>query len=78
MNQQGVPEHTLIFCLPSFYNSKLHLDLLKKRLIFLFERDRGCTCVSGGKAEGENLQAGSLLNMEPNTGFDPIIHEIMT
>ena len=33
--------------------------------------------MSGG-AEEENLQEDSPLSTEPNTGLDPMTHEIMT
>jgi len=32
----------------------------------------------GGEAEGENLQADSLLGVEPDVGLDLTTHEIMT
>ena len=32
----------------------------------------------GEGAEGEKLQADSLLSMEPKVGLDPMTHEIMT
>lgn len=33
---------------------------------------------AGGGVEGKNLQVDSLLSMEPETGLDVTIHEIMT
>jgi len=32
----------------------------------------------GGRAEGENLHADSLLSVEPDTRFNLKTHEIMT
>ena len=52
--------------------------------IYLFERGRASVWASmGGGAEGEILQADTLLSMEPDTGlpdtgFHPITREIMT
>ena len=40
-----------------------------------------CVCLRRGKGRGrgrENLQADSLLSMEPDLGLDPTIHEIIT
>jgi len=57
-----------------------YFSLFKKGL-FIYFRERARTHVQERVrvgAEGESLQADSLLSMEPYTGLDLMIHEIMT
>lgn len=44
-------------------------DFLKKDLMYLFERERERSCMSGGRGR-ENPQADSMPSVEPNVGLD--------